>query len=236
MFRVALVAAMEREVRPLIKGWWANEREHGGRRFRFFENGEAVVVCGGIGSQAARRAAEAVIVLYGPSVVYSVGYAGALDSNEKVGDLIRPSRVINASDGSSTQIEGGQGVLVSYGLVASAAQKSRLRESFGAQAVDMEASGVAQATEARGVEFRAIKVVSDEFDFELPATDRFVDTEGHFHEARFAMSVAVRPWLWARVVLLARNSTHAARALCDELERVVESKFSPNSAEGVRGK
>jgi adenosylhomocysteine nucleosidase len=226
---------MEREVRPLIKGWRVNEREHGGRRFRFFENGEAVVVCGGIGCQAARRAAEAVIVLYGPSVVYSVGYAGALDSNEKVGDLIRPSRVINASDGSSAQIEGGQGVLVSYGLVASAAQKSKLRESFGAQAVDMEASGVARATEARGVEFRAIKVVSDEFDFELPATDRFVDTEGHFHEARFAIFVAVRPWLWLRVVRLARNSNRAARALCDELEKVLESKFLPNSAEGVRG-
>lgn len=222
MSRVAFVAALEREVRPLIKHWRLNEREHDGRRFRFFENGEAVLVCGGIGAEAARRAAEAAIVLYAPAVVHSVGYAGALDPELKVGDVLRPARVINASDGSSVQISGGQGILVSHALVVSAAQKSRLRESFGGQAVDMEASGVARAAEARPVRFGAVKVISDEFDFELPATDRFVDTEGHFQETRFAIYVALRPWLWARVIRLARNSKRATRVLCEELQRLIK--------------
>jgi adenosylhomocysteine nucleosidase len=222
MSKVAFVAALEREVRPLIKRWRLNEREHDGRRLRFFENGEAVLVCGGIGAEAARRAAEAVIVLYAPAVVHSIGYAGALDPELKVGEVLRPARVIDASDGSSVQIAGGQGVLLSHALVASAAQKSRLRESFGAQAVDMETSGVARAAEARAVRFGAVKVISDEFDFELPATDRFVDTEGHFQETRFAIYVALRPWLWPRVICLARNSKRATRVLCEELQKLIE--------------
>ena len=43
-----------------------------GRRYRFLEKDDWVLVCGGIGPEAARRAAEAVIALYAPSVIYSV--------------------------------------------------------------------------------------------------------------------------------------------------------------------
>ena len=68
MSKVAIVAALEREVRPLVKDWRVQEREVGGRRFRFFEKGDFVLVCGGIGAEAARRAAEAVIENYAPSV------------------------------------------------------------------------------------------------------------------------------------------------------------------------
>src|SRR5205823_5294736 len=127
-------------------------------------------------------AAEAVIVLYSPELLYSVGYAGALDPALKVGDLLTPAQIINGSDGSRVHLSKGQGTLLSLNAVASVAQKSRLRESYGAQAIDMEASAVARAAEARGVDFRAIKVISDESHFEVPADGRFVDTEGRFRE------------------------------------------------------
>ncbi len=51
-----------------------------GRSFVFFERDDMVVVCGGIGVEAARRAAEAVIALYHPALLQSVGFAGALDA------------------------------------------------------------------------------------------------------------------------------------------------------------
>lgn len=217
MSRVAIVAALEREVRPLVKHWRVTEQEHHGRQFRFFENGEFVLVCGGIGFDASRRAAEAVIVLYGPGMVYSAGYAGALDPRMRVGDIVRPARVVNAGDGSSVQIAGGEGVLVSYPAVASPEQKAKLHESYQAQAVDMEAAAVARAAEGRGVSFSALKIISDEFDFAFPSTERFVDSEGRFHEMGFASFVAVRPWLWLPVMRLARNSARASRILCEQI-------------------
>jgi adenosylhomocysteine nucleosidase len=214
MPRLAIVAALEREVRPLVNSWRVTDKEHDGRRFRFFENGEVVVVCGGIGAAAARRAAEAVIGIFDPKIVCSAGFAGALNPKLRVGDLVRPSSVINAGDGSRTVIEGGEGVLVSFGSVASRGEKSKLRQSFEADTVDMEAAAVARAAEARGKQFTAVKAVSDEIDFEFSAMERFVDADGQFSQGGFAWYAAIRPWLWPRVMRLAWNSSRASRALC----------------------
>lgn len=214
MPRLAIVAALEREVRPLVRDWQVSEREYEGRRFRFFENGEVVLVCGGIGAAAARRAAEAVIAVFDPQSVCSAGFAGALDASLKVGDVVRPHTVINAGDGSRIIIEAGEGVLVSFASVAGSAQKAQLRDSFGAQTVDMEAGAVARAAEARGKAFTVVKAISDEAEFELPAMDRFVDVNGRFSEVRFAFYAAIRPWMWPRVMRLARNSGRASRSLC----------------------
>jgi adenosylhomocysteine nucleosidase len=243
---IAIVAALEREVRPLVRKWRVREENYNGRRYRFFEKDDAVVVYGGMGAEAARRAAEAAIALYGPRIVYSVGYAGALDPLLKVGEVVEPRRVVDAGDGSSVSLWGsphfsrkerarngapaelrsaGQPraavptyVLVSFGSVASPAQKAMLREAFEAQAVDMEAAAVARVAQARGVGFAVVKVISEEVDFVFPAVERFVDAEGRFSEARFAWFAVVRPWLWFRVARLARNSRRASRVLCEWLK------------------
>jgi adenosylhomocysteine nucleosidase len=106
---------------------------------------------------------------------------------------------------------------VSFGSVASLEQKVKLRNSFAALAVDMEAAAVSRAAEARGVRFGVVKVISDEFDFNLPSMEQFVDGNGQFLEMRFAGFAALRPWLWPQVVRLARNSNRASRVLCDWL-------------------
>jgi len=220
MYSVGIVAALEREVRPFLKlrRWRTVERDHDGRRFRFFEDGEdAVLICGGIGQAAARRAAEALLALYSPTLVYSVGFAGALEPGSKVGDLFLPSQVINAADGSRVTLAQGEGTLVSFASVASPEQKAKLRESYAARLVDMEAAAVFRAAELHGAEFLAVKAISDEYDFHFPDLDRFVDANGNFRQGRFALYAAVRPWLWWKVIQLAHNSHHATNSLCDWL-------------------
>lgn len=230
------MAALEREVRELVRKWQVSDREHDGRQFRFFEKEDVVLVCGGIGAAAARRAAEAVISIFSPEIVYSAGFAGALDPLLKVGNVVRPAVVIDAGDSSRVQLPGGEGVLVSFGSVASPAQKTRLRKAFGAQFVDMEAAIVGRAAEARGVAFGAVKSISDESDFEFPDTERFVDENGRFSEFGFALFAALRPWLWPKVLRLARNSARASRTLCANLAKLSEAQIRPKSENGaVRG-
>src|SRR5580693_116305 len=219
--KIAMVAALEREVRPLVKGWRRVEREYLGRRFQFFESGQAVVVCGGIGAEVARRATEAVIALYMPELVLSVGFAGALDPAMKVGEIFSPSRVIDARDGSSVETAGGSGVLVSALTIASMEQKAKLAEAYAARAVDMEAAAVSRGAQARGVRFMAVKAISDESTFAMPPLDRFVNRDGGFCQTAFAASIVARPWLWSKVFRLARNSVKASRALCVELDRCI---------------
>jgi adenosylhomocysteine nucleosidase len=223
--KVAMVAALEREVRLLVKRWCRNERKYEGRRFEFFENGQAVVVCGGIGAEAARRATEAVITLYQPELVQSVGFAGALDPTLKVGEIFSPSRVVDARDGSAAETGTGFGVLVSASAIAGAEQKAKLAEAYGAHAVDMEAAAVARGAQARGVRFMAVKVISDERNFPMLPMDAFVGRDGQFRAVRFVTFVGFRPWLWPRLIRLARNGAKASRALCGELNRHVSEPW-----------
>lgn len=233
MFRVAIVAALDREVRPLVKEWRVSEKVVDRRRFRFFDSDDSVVVCGGIGAEAARRAAEAVIANYAPTMIYSAGFAGALDPVLKVGDVVRPRRVVNAGDGSSVNLDQGDGVLVTFGSVASPEQKAKLRDSFGAQAVDMEAAAVARAAAARGTGFAVVKVISDEFDFSFPSMERFVDSSGQFRAGRFAWFTALRPWLWPQVARLARNSNRASLALCCSLRTMIDATSTASDVRAV---
>jgi adenosylhomocysteine nucleosidase len=216
-FKVAIVAALDREVWPLVKDWPARSREHEGRSFKFFEKAPAVLVCGGIGAEAARRAAEAVITFYRPSLIISAGFAGALLPTMQAGDLLTPAHVIDASDGSRRAAGTGGGVLITFEGIADAEQKAKLADAFGAHAVDMEAASVARSAEAHGVNFLACKVISDTHDARLPPIKRFVDASGRFHPLAFVLHVAVRPWLWGGVMRLARNSTVAAKALSEAL-------------------
>ncbi len=213
------MAALEREVRPLVKNWSSIARTHEGCSFKFFERESWVLVCGGIGENAARRATEAVIALYHPLQVISAGFAGALDPKLRVGDIFVPGRVLDARDCSTVETPGGgNGILVSASYIAGVKQKAKLAANFGAQAVDMEAAAVARGAQARGVPFSAAKAISDEADFAIPAMNRFVVSDGamqgQFQTGRFVAFALIRPWMWPGLAALARNSSNASKALC----------------------
>ncbi len=245
MPKVAIVAALEREVGRLLKSCRRLDQSYSGRSFAFFECPAMVVVCGGIGTEAARRAAEAVIALYHPTLLLSAGFAGALDAGLHVGDVFEPAVVIDARYGSRIEVDvfarsaairerqQAQATLVTFMEVAGVEQKASLAQAYAAQAVDMEAAAVAAAAHAHHVGFAAIKVISDEVDFEMPPTSRFVTADGRFQTAKFAAFLALRPALWSRVATLAGNSRTAARALGEHLERY-RQELSRTSSQNLR--
>jgi adenosylhomocysteine nucleosidase len=216
--KLAIIAALEREVRPLIKNWTRIPRDHEGRTFTFFEHAGTVLLCGGIGMQAARRAAEAAIALYHPAIIHSVGFAGALDSTLQVGDLFSPSIVLDARDGSRTQLPSGEGTLLSFMNVASSAQKSKLAQAYAAQAIDMEAAAVAASAAAHGISFAVTKVISDDLNFEMPNLSSYINHEGQFKTMNFVLFATLRPCLWKRLFVLAGTSRRASRALAAHLQ------------------
>lgn len=218
-YKIVVVAALQREINGLVKNWRVVMHERDGRHFRFFEQDSTVVVCGGIGSEAARRAAQFAVALYQPQLLLSAGFAGALDQQLQVGQVFRPRVVIDAGDGSRTETASGDGTLVSFSSVANSAQKASLAAAYGAQAVDMEAAAVARAARTHGIDFAALKAISDEASFEMPDLSRFVTHDGQLRIAALAAFAAVRPGLWPALFQLGRNSAKASRALGDELQR-----------------
>lgn len=221
--KFAIIAALDRELHPLVKSWPSTTAEHESRTYTFHASSYAVAVCGGIGAESARRAAEAVIAKYSPDLLISAGVAGSLLPDLKVGATIFPAAVIDSQDGSrhETAIQNsavgntavGRTILVTYPEVAGVAQKQQLAKSYGAHAVDMEAAAVARAAQAHNLPFIAVKAISDDVNFEIPEMSRFIRT-GQFDTTRFVLHIAVRPWLWLRVFRLARNTKIASENLC----------------------
>jgi adenosylhomocysteine nucleosidase len=239
MSKIAIIAALEHELHPLIKNWPQTKAHHEGRDFTFYESPYAVAICSGIGAEPGRRASEAIIAQYSPALLISAGIAGGLTPDLRVGETIFPATIIDARDNSrhETAIQNApigstplaKTILVSYPEIAGAVQKLKLGKDYGAHAVDMEGASVAHAAEAHGLPFIAIKTISDEVDFELPEMMPFF-RDGEFRTVSFVLHISTRPWLWLRVFRLARNSKIAAENLCAWLrESALTNTIVPGS-------
>ena len=221
-FKLAIVCAVEREARPLVHGWRVERRSFEGRGFKFFTSGDTVLVCSRMGHEAGRRATEAVVQLYGPSLLVSAGYAGALQEGMKVGDIFTPATVIDGRDSSRISTGQGSGILVSFDEVAGREQKAKLARAYGAQAVDMEGASVGRGAEKYGLGFTAFKVISDPLGFPMPPITRFIGPQGDLRAGRFVWFLAFRPWLWSKVLRLALNCARASKVIASSLPDVLE--------------
>jgi adenosylhomocysteine nucleosidase len=205
-----IIAALPREVAPLVKGW-KSEKLPGNRTLYMRDN--VVVACAGMGPSQVALAVTAARALLPLTEVISVGLAGACNPALRVGDVVRAGVVIDRNTGERFLDEQYESVLVSTSTILSIAEKERLRVAYGAAAVDMEAATVARLARAHGLKFRAIKVISDAADFNMDGLSGFATEDGQFREGAFALHAAVRPWMWGRLMSLARNSSKAVTAL-----------------------
>jgi adenosylhomocysteine nucleosidase len=213
---VGIVTAMATEVWPLIQEWRRNPHP-----LKFFENDDAVLLCGGIGYEAGKRAAEAVIEYARPEVLIATGLAGALKPEWALGQTMIAAEVVDEATGRRFKTAYGEGTVVSSREIARAAKKRELASRFAADLVDMEGAAVAEVAEAHGLPFLAVKAVSDEIDFELPPLQAFVDAEGRFEGARFGLWAAWHPQWWPAIAQLKTNTDRAAEALAGKLRDVI---------------
>jgi len=186
----------------------------------------------GMGSANAARVADAVI-----SKTYSFclisGFAGALKSSVKLGDIVAPEKVqhhtnhqieicdpdllAHASENGATRIAT---LLTSDHVVNTATEKNQL--SAFADAVDMESFAILHAANKKKVSCAVVRVISDSFDREMPPElDTIVDPQGHVKITSVVRYVAKHPLMVSALVRLGRDSKTAAEALAHFLESYI---------------
>jgi adenosylhomocysteine nucleosidase len=175
-----------------------------------------------LGQKFARRAAEVAIDYAQPKRLISAGIVGGLSPQLKVGDVGQIREVIDVATGVRFAAGGGDWVLATSQDVSDAVEKRQFVTKYGAHVVDMEAAAVAQLAKERGLEFAAIKAVSDDAAFEMPPMNRFIDENGRFATSRFLMYVALHPRWWATLGKIKKNSELATKNLCSTLEHLLE--------------
>jgi len=210
--RVAIIAAMEREVAGLVKDWPSESIGQGSFVTKVWKRDGVVVTSVGTGYQRGFDGTNVVIEAYHPELITSVGFTGAIGSELTVGTVVVPAEVVRWPSLARYATHCGQGILVSANEVIGQREKSQLAAQLGATIVDMEAAGVAEAAAQKRTRFTAVKAVSDALGDEIRFVSKFVTPEG-FRTSAFVAFIALRPWLWGAVGKLANNSSKAGAAL-----------------------
>jgi adenosylhomocysteine nucleosidase len=218
--RIAILAALPREVGPLVRDWNAPvvSRADG---TSVWENDRAIVVCAGMGRERVTHAME-LAESHGPlRAVISVGYAGALRSGIRIDRVYCPAVVIDDATGEQFACEDGEGILVTADHAVGSDEKPKLAIKWHADLVDMETATVARLAKLRALPFRSLRAISDQVDDRLPDLSRFTNAQGGFQSASFAMYVALHPWLIPTTVRLGQRSTRASQAIAQALLQIL---------------
>ena len=227
---IAVLAAMKRELAPLLRGIQPQRA----KEMEFFELNRAVIAVSGIGRNAAGHAAEVLIRRYSPGILISAGLVGALTPKLKVGDVVEVKEVVDVDSGAIFETGHGDAVLVTSSAVAGPADKPIEARRWKADIVDMEGSAIAAEAQQHGIEFMAIKAVSDELNFPIPPLNRFVNPNGKFETLRFLAWVAIRPKWWSVVRQLNANGNLAAANLCQALGHLIDQRSKAEREQGVQ--
>jgi adenosylhomocysteine nucleosidase len=198
--RIAILAPMRSELRPLVQRLSLKPSESGDRSLLRCRLGSAEIVATttGIGTQAARRKTAMVLDTSPIDHLVVVGIAGGIGPSVDIGDLVVPERVIDLSTRlayqpstlGSTNVRGK--LVTSDEVPIDLAEVARL-EREGVIAVDMETAAIAAVCEHRRCPWSVFRAISDraddgstdaaifglagpEGDADLPAVLRFVFT------------------------------------------------------------
>jgi len=241
--RVLVVAAMDREVRPLARTL-SLQRAFIGDQPAWLGATVAVAVVG-VGPDVAGRTTRALLAEfghgdgsgrrlnggYGVERVLVVGVAGAVDPSLAVGDVVVPVEVVDRSTGARFRPDPLPG-LVTSGVLATTPHLlgpdavAELRTA-GVAAVDMETAAVAGACDDAGVPWSVVRAVSDRLADGLvdDAVLRLTRPDGTTNPAAVAAYLLRRPWRIGRLAKLGagtgkavRAVTRAAAAACQDLQ------------------
>jgi len=228
MTRVAIIAALPGELSALVRGWPHSTRDGVHFWVRRDAEEEWMAACAGVGQAAAARA-FAGIEEGGPiSLVFSVGWAGALTGGALPGSAHNAAGVIDARTGERFHCDADAGPLwlVTSPKVADQAEKLRLAGAYSAALVDMEAAAIARLAAMRGIPFYCIKGVSDGPADRLPDFNRFLSPSGQMRLPRFVLYAMCRPWYWPALVRMGENSRKASQSIAESLRDFLDGQMS----------
>ncbi|QMV17404.1 phosphorylase [Granulicella sp. 5B5] len=221
---LAIIAALPREIALLVRGT-KPDTQLLRRNIHLYTLPNVIVVAAGMGANRATLAVEAALAAAPIATLISTGLVGACTPALRPGDVAEAGLIIASNTGERFVTASPQSpTLVTAASIASIDEKRRLAATYNAAMVDMEAATVARLAAAHGLRLRAIKAVSDAYDFELAALSRFATPDGQFRTGAFALYTALRPHLWSTAAHLGRNSTLALKNLHTRLLEIIAAE------------
>jgi 5'-methylthioadenosine/S-adenosylhomocysteine nucleosidase len=242
---LALLGALKEEIVDLRKDmaleeaftWQGCHIYHGEYR-----NKAVLLVQTGIGKERAEAATRFILEHYPVTALVSLGFAGALTEELKVGDIILCSTLCCANGLSkgnpcssdarlvslSLQALGDAAIGLCQGRSATVAQlvsspeaKLALAKAFHADIVDMESYWIGKIASASQVPFLAVRAISDTVQDSLLPFDQIMDFDGKWRWQRATIYFLSRPQNLPKLFTLYRNARRARKSLTAFIEYLI---------------
>ena len=176
----------------------------------------------GIGRTNAERSVRAFLGQNSPRRVFTCGFAGGLDSQLQIGEVIFSTQ--DATLGEALTKSGAHAakfVCVPQ-IATTAAEKQNLRATTRADAVEMESETIHAICQERSIPCATVRVISDTAHEDLPLNfNQLANPDQSLNFGKLALAVAKSPGKIPALLRLQRNTSFAAKRLAEVLVRMV---------------
>ena len=208
-------------------------RVNAGKSVREFLNScrsrgdETQIKIGNRKSEIGNKSETPHVVSYKPSLVLTCGFAGGLNPDLKPGDVVFESGKRKAESGNLEEkllAAGARPVrfFCADRVATTAAEKRKLREETGADAVEMESAAIHAVCAERGIPCATVRVISDTAGEDLPLDfNALAKADKNLDFGRLAWAIAKSPGKIGALLALRKKTKFAAEQLAAVLEKVV---------------
>lgn len=188
------------------------------------ERADVRIVITGIGARKAERAVRKVLAEYSPTRVFTCGFAGALNPELRIADVVFGCESTDADWAARLHSLGAMPakLFCAETVAITVADKSALRARTGADAVEMESQIISGVCREHGIECVTLRVISDSARENLPLDfNALMTPEQNLDSARLAWAVLKSPQKIPALMRLGQNCALAATRLANVLIQVV---------------
>jgi adenosylhomocysteine nucleosidase len=192
------------------------------------KSGIAILVVG-IGRQNAEQSVRDFLATHAPELVFTCGFAGGLNPDLKLGEVVfelaecqppAASRQLPAKLAAAGAKPAK--FFCADRIATTVAEKKKLRDETGADAVEMESAAIHAVCRERGIPCVTVRVISDPADEALPLDfNTLAKPDKSLDFGKLALAVAKSPGKIGALMELQKKTSLAARQLAAVLDRVI---------------
>jgi uridine phosphorylase len=163
------------------------------------------------------------VVSYEPDLVLTCGFAGGLNPDLKLGDVVFELSTLNSQLSTRLLTSGAKPATIFCAdrIATTVADKKKLRAEAGADAVEMESAAIHAVCAERGIPCATIRVISDTAGEDLPLDfNALAKPDKNLDFRKLFLAITKSPGKIGALMELQRKTKFAAGRLADVLAKI----------------
>ena len=179
----------------------------------------------GIGRQNAEKSVRSFLASNSPELVLTCGFAGGLNPDLKLGDVIFELSTLNIQLSTRLLAAGAKSakIFCADRIATTIAEKKKLRAETGADAVEMESAAIHAVCAGRGIPCVTVRVISDTADEDLPLDfNALAKADKSIDFGKLFLAIAKSPGKIGALMALQKKTRLAAERLAAVLSKILQ--------------